>query len=352
VSDRLGFLSATGAIAAAIALLLVAAWSLIGGPVLFTPGPLNSVSKTQTLGGVTTHAQLTRCEACHTAPWSPKTMADLCMGCHTDVADQVQSRSGLHGRLVGGTKAASCRGCHTEHHGPTGALTIADATFPHDLTSYSLSGHRRSPSGAKVTCAQCHPTGLAHFDQATCTDCHIALSAAFMGGHETAYGTHCVNCHDGADRYGAGFDHNGFIFQLTGKHAALACDRCHAHAQSLQDMRNAPQDCYACHAKSDNHKGAFGKQCGQCHTSAAWTGAKFDHTVFPVDHGSREQVATCQTCHPTDVSTYTCFGCHAHTQNNIQARHEGRSLAELADCIRCHVGGRREGGDGGGGGGG
>lgn len=349
MSDRLGFVSATGAVAAAGLLVVVVAWTALAGPVLFTPGPLNAHPRSSTLGGVTAHAQLTRCDACHAAPWSGTTMADLCMGCHTDVAAEVSSRSGLHGRLVGGATAATCRGCHTEHHGATGPLTVADSSFPHDLTGYSLTGHGRTQSGASVTCAQCHPRGLAQFDQATCTGCHTSLAAGFMSRHEGAYGTHCLACHDGADRYGPGFDHNSLAFKLSGKHASTACDRCHADARSLQDMRNTPQDCYACHAKSDKHKGAFGRQCGQCHTPAAWTGAKFDHTVFPVDHGRREQVATCKTCHPVDVTTYTCFGCHQHTQVNIVARHEGRSLAELTDCIRCHAGGRREGGDGGGG---
>lgn len=349
MNDRLGFMSPAGMVAAGAVLLAVLAWSLVGGPVLFTPGSLNAVAKTQTLGGVTTHAQLTSCGACHTAPWDTKTMAGLCMGCHTDVADQVTSRGGLHGRLVGGITGATCRGCHTEHHGPTGVLTVADSTFPHELTSYSLAGHRRTASGAKVTCAECHPAGLALFDQTTCVSCHVSLASAFMTRHEGAYGTHCLSCHGGTDRYGAGFDHNGFAFKLAAKHAGLSCDRCHSGAGSLQAMRATPQDCYSCHAKSDKHKGAFGRQCGQCHTPAAWTGAKFDHTIFPVDHGSREQVPTCKTCHPTDVATYTCFACHQHTEANIVARHEGRSLAELADCIRCHAGGRREGGDGGGG---
>jgi hypothetical protein len=80
VNDRLGFLSATGAVAAAIVLAVVALWSLVGGPVLFTPGALSAVAKSAPLGGVASHAQLTRCDACHAAPWSSKTMADLCMG--------------------------------------------------------------------------------------------------------------------------------------------------------------------------------------------------------------------------------------------------------------------------------
>lgn len=347
MNERLGFMSATGGLAAGVVLAVVLAWSLLGGPVLFSPGPLNAVAKTRTLSGVATHAQLTSCGACHSAPWDTKSMADKCMACHTDVADQVRTRSGLHGRLVGGAVSPTCRGCHTEHHGPAGALTVTDATFPHDLTTYSLSGHRRTAAGAKVTCMQCHPAGLAQFDQTTCTSCHTALKSAFMSRHTSSYGPHCLGCHNGSDRYGAGFDHRGFTFHLTGKHATITCYSCHTGAISLQAMRSTPQGCYSCHAKSDKHKGALGRQCGQCHTSAAWTGAKFDHTIFPVDHGRSERVATCKTCHPADVTTYTCFGCHRHTEATIAARHEGRSLAEIADCIRCHAGGRREGGDGG-----
>ena len=145
---------------------------------------------------------------------------------------------------------------------------------------------QRTASGSKVACAGCHPKGVAHFDQATCADCHAALDAAFVTRHEASFGTSCLPCHDGTDRFGADFDHNKLPFKLTGKHAGLACARCHADAGSIQALQKAPQDCYPCHAKNDNHKGAFGQQCGQCHTPAGWAGATFDHTIFPVDHGS------------------------------------------------------------------
>jgi hypothetical protein len=124
----------------------------------------------------------------------------------------------------------------------------------------------------------------------------------------------------------------------------VPCEGCHTHSGSTGAPQNTPQDCYSCHAKDDKHKGTFGKDCGQCHTPAGWGNAKFDHTIFPVAHGNRGQPSTCQTCHPNGLSTYTCFGCHQHTPANIQGGHEGRALADLADCIRCHAGGRGEGG--------
>ncbi len=343
MGDRLGFMSAAGVAAAAIALLGLAAWAVVGGPAMFDPGPLNAVAKTQTLGGVASHAQLVGCEGCHTPLWSPVTMADKCVGCHTDVRDQMASGKGLHGRLFQGLASPTCRGCHVEHRGPDAPLTVADASFPHDLTGYSLRGHRATARGAKVTCADCHTIDLAHFDQSTCSACHSALDAAFMARHERGFGAQCLTCHDGSGRFGSDFDHAKLPFKLAGRHAGVACGRCHADTRSVQAFRATPSDCYHCHANVDRHRGAFGRQCGGCHTPAGWSGARFDHTAFPVDHGREQQAATCRTCHPTDISAYTCFGCHEHTPANIQAQHEGRSLAALADCIRCHAGGRTSG---------
>jgi hypothetical protein len=346
VSNRLGFVSVAGVLVAGVVLAVVLAWTLIAGPVLFSPGPLSSKPRAQALGGVISHAQLAgNCGACHAAPWSSQTMVGLCLACHADIAGQVQSHGGLHGQLLGALSSPTCRGCHTEHHGPTGALTVInETTFPHDLTHYSLQGHRRSARGAKITCTDCHPKSLARFDQATCADCHVALNASFMTRHEAAFGKTCLLCHDGTGRDGANFDHNAFPFKLTGKHAGVACERCHTGSGVTRSPQNTPQDCFSCHARNDKHNGTFGQQCGGCHTPDGWNNAKFDHNIFPVSHGSRERVATCQTCHPTDLHTYTCFGCHAHTPANVQARHEGRALANLTDCIRCHAGGRKEGG--------
>lgn len=343
MSNRLGFLSVTGVLVAAIALLVLLSWTLIKGPVLFSAGPLNSEAKAQTLGGVTSHARLAGdCGACHPAPWSSQTMADRCLTCHKEVSAQIQAHSGLHGGLLGALSSPTCRGCHPEHHGSNGALTVIDgADFPHDLTGYSLRGHKRTAKGAKFTCADCHPKDLAHFDQATCADCHAAIDAKFVSRHEVSFGKECLLCHDGSNRDGTNVDHSKFPFKLTGKHAGVACEKCHANAPSLQDLQKTPQDCFACHAKDDKHQGAFGQQCGQCHTPESWSNATFDHTSFPVNHGSEERRATCQTCHPTDVSTYTCYGCHEHTPATVQSDHEGRAIAELADCIRCHPGGRK-----------
>jgi len=342
VNHRPGFVSATGIVIAVVLLLGVLAWTLAKGPVLFSSGPLNAAAKGPALGGVTNHADLAGdCGACHPAPWSSRTMADACLACHQGVGDQIKTGKGIHGGLAGMRSSPTCRGCHPEHHGANGALTVLDPqSFPHDVTGYSLSGHERTAKGARFTCADCHPKDLMSFDQAICADCHAGIDAGFMKQHEATYGKDCLPCHDGGPLDGANFDHSKTSFKLTGKHAAVACDKCHPEARSLRDFQGAPQDCYSCHAEDDEHQGSFGQQCEQCHTAESWADATFDHAVFPVNHGGDEEKATCETCHPTDVKTYTCYGCHAHTEGNVRDQHEGKSIAELADCIRCHPGGR------------
>ena len=203
-------------------------------------------------------------------------------------------------------------------------------------------------------CGACHTAPWSAQAMADkCVGCHTDVGTQ-ISGKTGLHGTlaamrsaPCGGCHP--DHNGpngvltslneASFPHSMTGFTLTGKHATLPCGACHTGSS----FQNAPKDCYSCHAKNDKHNGAFGHQCGSCHTTSAWTGATFDHTIFPVSHGSDQQKATCQTCHPNGTTTYSCLGCHAHTQASVQSDHEGQSLAQLTDCIKCHPGGRQAG---------
>ena len=351
---RPGFVSATGIVVAVVVLLGAGAVTHLVGPGLFSPGELSAqtsadppdgTAKAERLGDVTSHAQTgDDCGACHPAPWSARTMGDACLDCHTDIATEIAAKDGLHGRLKGTQTSPTCAACHPEHNGPSGSLTALDeASFrsAHDMTGFSLKSHRETESGGSFACADCHPKDWAPFDQAICADCHAGIDAAFVKEHEAAFGRECLTCHDGTGAITV--DHDKFAFKLTGEHAGVACNACHKDARSLQDYKDAPQDCYACHAEDDEHDGAYGRDCGACHTAAAWDEVTFDHKVFPLDHGSEERKVTCETCHPSGMDSYTCYGCHEHTEANMLARHEGRSLAELEDCVRCHEGGRTKG---------
>jgi hypothetical protein len=345
VKNRLGCVTALGILAGALVLALVLGWTVARGPVLFSSGPLNAQAKTQSLGGVDSHAQLKNdCEACHAVPWGNQTMADKCLACHKDVAAELQSHTGLHGRLVGKLSSPTCRGCHPEHHGPAAPLTSTDASsFPHDLTSYSLRGHEMTEQGTKFPCKECHPKSLTQFDQATCDSCHAKANPVFMRKHTAEFGSDCLLCHSGKATFGRNFNHDKLDFKLTGKHKGAACGTCHSGAGAFTPP-GTTRDCNACHAKDDPHKASFGTQCDQCHSTATWDDAKFDHKVFPVNHGNKRQPSPCKTCHPTDLKTYTCYGCKTHTPANARREHPKLTPAKLAECVKCHEGGR-EGGD-------
>jgi hypothetical protein len=186
---------------------------------------------------------------------------------------------------------------------------------------------------------------VCHEDVASQIRSRTGLHGWLVGGLAVPTCRGCHTDHRGPDGNLTDFDHNSLPFKLTGKHRTVPCDQCHASAKSLLDFQNTPQACFSCHAKDDNHKGSFGEQCGQCHSTDSWANAKFDHTIFPINHGNEGGGSgVCTTCHPTDVSTYTCYGCHQHTQAGIQASHRGRATANLNDCLKCHAGGRGGGG--------
>jgi len=338
---RLGFLSGIGALAALLVVVLVGGWTLVRGPVLFSSGPLSTKDTNHLHQGVTNHAQLRgKCGACHAAPWSGQTMADRCLACHDETAADITSGSNLHGRLMRTLSRRTCQGCHTEHHGATAPLTIKDSeTFPHDLTPYSLQGHKRTAAGKAFACEDCHTKDLAQFDLMVCIACHRSIDAAFMTKHESDYGDVCLLCHDGKVSHGKDFNHNKLAFKLAGKHAKVACGKCHSNAASFSKNASV-RDCVACHEKDDEHKGSFGNQCDQCHNVDGWGNAKFDHSIFPIAHGNHKKPSACTVCHPTDTKSYTCYGCHTHTLANTQREHRKLTPAKLAECVKCHKGGR------------
>jgi hypothetical protein len=191
-----------------------------------------------------------------------------------------------------------------------------------------------------------------------CTDCHADLTiiAALKTSpgdcnachqkddkHKGSYGTACGQCHGAVSWKEATIDHSTTSYPLTGKHISVPCMSCHLNSV----YKGTPTACSACHNAADVHKGAFGQNCGDCHTTAAWKPAAYNkpHTAFPLNHGvGRNAAATpCSTCHTTSLLTYTCYGCHAHTAASIQRQH--RNTQNVNDCMRCHQSGRSHGSD-------
>lgn len=330
--SRLGCLSSSAVAAAVFVAILVAGIYFLGGAGLFSPGALSAQASILPVVGVSSHAQITDCAQCHPAPWSGENMSDRCLACHPEIQ---QDPKNFHNVVFAKSQLTTCRGCHTEHHGPNASLTFvsASANFQHDLLGYSLLAHPKMADGRPFECVDCHKEGYGNksFDQFVCTTCHSSLDAAFTTVHVRDFGTNCLACHDGVDSYGRAFDHTKVAFSLTGKHATTACGGCHQGAQDLAALKAAPQVCSACHAKDDVHKGDMGSDCGQCHTPADWTQAVIDHaqTAFPLT-GMHMNVP-CLHCHVNNVFKGTptnCFSCHAKDD-----AHQG-DLGSV--CETCH----------------
>ena len=405
--NRLGCLTGTGILAALITALVIAGYAYARGGLMYTPGPL-STQGDQMLGGVTSHAATgSECKACHVAPWGSATMADRCTACHTEIDMQMRDVATVHGTLFHNNPSLGCRHCHPEHRGANAVLTIMDDTsFPHEPMGFSLNGHQQTAAGQAFQCDDCHRGDVTTLSLETCDTCHRQMDTVFMTAHTLSFGSACLDCHDGVDRFDENFDHSLFSFQLTGKHADLACVQCHVNARGLDDFPMMLQDCYSCHSNDEPHEGRFGFDCAACHTAEGWTPATFDHNLsdFPLTgahvdaaceqcHANGEfqgksadcvachdepafhagqfgtdcaachstaawtpaefngqhsfplshgDGATCATCHPSSFTAYTCYGCHEHDEADVREEHLEEGIADFQNCMECHPTGEED----------
>ena len=135
--------------------------------------------------------------------------------------------------------------------GPDAALTTIDPlTFPHAATGFDLTAHAQTEQGLPFACADCHPDSLTVFELVLCTDCHRELDPAYTDAHLLDFGTECLACHDGVDRY-TNFDHSRTDFVIDGAHSEPACRDCHIEARTVADLQNTPAECAACHLEQD-----------------------------------------------------------------------------------------------------
>lgn len=330
-NNRLGCFTSTGIIATFITLFAIVGFAFASGSQMFSAGALNA-ELGQSYGGVNSHAQITECSACHAAPFGAETMADRCASCHTDIAAQMFDVAKLHGAIMQKSSVLSCRDCHPEHRGANASLTdLGENTFPHEALGFSLNGHQLTAARTAFTCKDCHAEDVTTFASDSCDSCHRQMDTAFTQAHTLSFGTDCLACHDGVDKYGSDFTHSAFVFQLNGKHADVPCTKCHLDARTVADLQSAPQDCFSCHQQDDKHAGKYGQDCAVCHSPDGWLPAKFDHNlaVFKLE-GEHEEVA-CENCHKNNIFAGTpqdCFSCHQQDDE-----HNGKFGQ---DCAVCH----------------
>jgi hypothetical protein len=272
------------------------------------------------------HARVA-CAACH-RPGRELDIpgADRCETCHRDPhAGQLRTVAGA---------PATCVTCHTVD----GFLPARFGPAEHERSRFPLTGAHRA-----VPCTACHamvrsgelpvpfrrgasePVRAFRSAAAACADCHRDPHAGALAQRVGAAG--CAACHDTASWRSVRFDHATTRFPLDGRHAAVACAKCHPDdAAGNPQLAGRPLECAACHA--DPHGAQLARagitDCARCHGVAGFRPAGgFDHgrdSRFPLD--GRHAAVACAGCHPTEgrgeaaLVRYRprptdCAGCHA-----------------------------------------
>jgi hypothetical protein len=229
----------------------------------------------------------------------------------------------------------TCDQCHT-------TTNWGNGTFDHATTGFTLTGAHTT-----VACASCHTNGNYNLTsaQTTCVSCHQTdYNNTNNPAHSTVgFPTTCDVCHSTTNWTSATFNHNTTTFPLTGAHTTVACASCHVN-NNYTTLQTA---CVRSHhndyngTTNPNHASAgFPTTCATCHTTTAWTGATFNHTYFPVNHGNANGV--CATCHTnsSDYSVFQCTGCHGNN-NAAKFSHPnvGGYVYNSVNCYQCHKNG-------------
>lgn len=256
------------------------------------------------------------CATCHTPnAWKPANFdhnlaAFKLTGEHQRVACESCHQNGVFKGTP--TQCAACHGKDDPHRGQLPQCEACHTTdgwkpanFDHSKSIFPLTG-----AHVRVACRDCHQTLAFKGTPTECAACHKKDDP-----HQGRFGTNCALCHSTTAWKPATFDHNLTNFPLTGAHARIACDSCHRAG----NFTALPTSCVACHGDPAWHAGAFGQNCAACHSTNAWRPAKFTlaHPEPRVkEHGSGiyHGGASCRTCHPSSVRTYTCLACHSNNQ--------------------------------------
>lgn len=345
------------------------------------PGPLHE-----------THAKFEDdCDVCHKL-FSKENKNRLCLECHDhkNIAQDIKAKQGFHGKSPD-VASRECKLCHREHGGRKAALVLLDEqTFDHALTDFSLRGaHRDAPCGAchkkgkkyhqaPGQCRQCHERDDVHkgslgrqcqschsemrwqdfrFDHGVtkfelkgkhkgvaCKSCHPAQR--YQGTpkdcyachkpddkHQGKYGSKCQDCHGVGGWSSQRFDHDKDTdYPLKGRHAQVACVKCHQDQAEGGKRKKLETQCIACHRLQDEHRGLYGEKCKDCHSVEDWGKPTFNHdkTDYPLK-GKHKDVA-CRDCHPGDLYKDKvkddCYSCHR--RHDVHREQQGKK------CHECH----------------
>jgi hypothetical protein len=256
---------------------------------------------------------------------------ESCSDCHEDVHG---------GALAQRADAGRCESCHSVQEFRPARFSAED----HSRTAYALRGAHLA-----IACDECHKGGSSgpalrraalastaarvplKLGATRCADCHgdphrgEAAAVSAQGG--------CETCHRVEAWRDVAFDHAKTRYPLSGQHARVACQRCHARAEtqaaalaSPLHFKGAATECALCHR--DPHDGQFAAAasgrtaCERCHATDSLRASRFVHdrdARYRLD-GAHARLA-CAACHKPELRgasrvvhykplPLTCNGCH------------------------------------------
>jgi len=249
-------------------------------------------------------------------------------------------------------------------------LLLATAMPAHAQVSPGPLSRAHASLEGNLNCAKCHGKSKGDMDR-KCLACHEEIDALITAGsgfHAREGKDKCASCHpdhggldfkliEWPDKTPDKFDHARAGFALQGKHAGVACEKCHvashvSPAIAGKRKRNSgvswvglDHSCKTCH--EDFHKGALGDDCSGCHNESGWRPVtKFDHAKTGYALTGRHTAVPCAACHEAErlklardskgraahplykpLPHDECSVCHADV-------HKG---AFGAACSRCHT---------------
>ncbi len=279
---------------------------------------------------------LPSCFSCHQQGGNFSGLSQECYSCHQQTYEGTQNPNHIAAGMP-----TTCDVCHS-------IQGWTPAEFNHDLTAFPLTGKH-----IDTDCSNCHESGYT----GTPTDCYACHQQDYQSTTDPNhvvenYPQDCTVCHNTSDWGDANFDHSLTQFPLTGAHTTTDCQSCHQNGYT-----GTSTDCISCHqtdynnTSNPNHTAvSFPTTCVDCHSTAAWAPATFDHDnqYFPIYTGEHQGKWTqCSECHtiPSNYSQFSCIDCHEHNKPDMDDDHQGVQgyIYNSPDCLSCHPQGKKDG---------
>ncbi|MBL0358118.1 MAG: hypothetical protein IPP72_15180 [Chitinophagaceae bacterium] len=85
---------------------------------------------------------------------------------------------------------------------------------------------------------------------------------------------------------------------------------------------------------TDDYHLLLTKGCDKCHSTSKWVLLHLTTVLIFMD---KQHNVKCNTCHSNNnLSTYTCYGCHEHSEGEMISGHSEEGIYKISDCASCH----------------